>query len=194
LHLLRVNVFTWPSRTSRSLGAGLEVPAHHQGSARGRRFVRRHSWDFHPSQVCSRRRVRRCFQSRGPACRSPIARRDLFSSRNRPSKGNQMRKRTGDHESSVRFPGFISRHRSALRRISRRLSRSCLGLCLFQVLRASRGRICTGTTPCRTSASVGRFRPLSAHGFDETRRDVPVRERNVSLRGPGRPCVSSPAS
>jgi hypothetical protein len=48
-------------------------------------------------------------------------------------RGIQKRKRTGDHEFSVRFPGFVSRHRSALKRISRRLSRSCLGLCLFQV-------------------------------------------------------------
>jgi len=88
---------------------------------------------FHPSQVCSRRRVRRCFQRRGPACRSPIARPDLFSSGNRPSKGKfKMLKRTGDHESSVRLPGLppvIDPCRSAL--IARR-GRSCLGLCLSQ--------------------------------------------------------------
>jgi len=36
--LLRVNVFTRPRRTSRSLGAGLEVPARHQARVRGRRI------------------------------------------------------------------------------------------------------------------------------------------------------------
>jgi len=54
LHLLRADVSARPKRASRSLGAGLEVPARHQGAVRGRRFARRHSWDFHPSQACSR--------------------------------------------------------------------------------------------------------------------------------------------
>jgi hypothetical protein len=98
-------------------------PAHHQGSARGRRFIRRHSWDFRPSQVCSRRRVRSLFPN-SRACmpfadRSP---RFIFVAEPSVQRGNRKRKRTGDHESSVRLPGFNSRHRSALWRISLRSS------------------------------------------------------------------------
>jgi hypothetical protein len=51
LHLQRADVSARPNRTSRSLGAGLKVPAHHQARVRGRRLGRRHSWDLDPSQV-----------------------------------------------------------------------------------------------------------------------------------------------
>jgi len=54
LHLRRADVSARPNRTSRSTGAGLKVPAHHQARVRGRRLARRHSWDSDPSQVCSR--------------------------------------------------------------------------------------------------------------------------------------------
>jgi len=54
LHLLQADVSTRPARTSRSSGSEVEASAHHQGAVRSRRFARRRSWDFHPSQVCSR--------------------------------------------------------------------------------------------------------------------------------------------
>jgi len=48
LHVQRADVSAWPKRASRSLGAEAKASAHHQGRVRGRRFDRRHSWDFKP--------------------------------------------------------------------------------------------------------------------------------------------------
>jgi len=122
------------------------------------------------------------------ADRSP---RFIFVAEPSVQRGNQKRKRTGDHESSVRLPGFNSRHRSALSRISRRSSRSCLGLCLFQVcghpkMHLHRHDPVPNISLCRPFPA-----PIRSWVCRNCR-DVPARERCASLRGPGHPCVSSP--
>lgn len=90
-----------------ALATADEAAARHQTRVRAGLFESTALMGFFPSQVLSRRRVRCCLQPRGPACCSSITRRDLFSSRNRPSEGkSQVRKRTGDYELSVQLPGF----------------------------------------------------------------------------------------
>jgi len=168
LRLLQVNVFTWPRRASRSLGAGHEVrPTIRARCAVGdssdgtpgiftlRRFTPDAGCEF-VSKLTGLHAVHR------------VPRRDLFSSRNRPSNGG-IKCEKGRAIMSLRF-GFqastpvIDPHSRAF--LCARAD-PALGFASFRFA-GIRRCICTGTTPCRTSASVGRFRPLSAHGFVET--------------------------
>jgi len=132
--LLQADVSARPRRTSRSRGAGLEVPAHHQARVRSRQTL--------PTALLGFLTLRRFAPDVGCVAVSSAAglhavRRSLapiYFRRGtvRPKGKVKMLKRTGDHESSVRLPGLppvIDPCRSAL--IARR-GRSCLGLCLSQ--------------------------------------------------------------
>jgi len=84
----------------------------------------------------------------------PIARRDLFSSRNRPSEGEiNVRKRTGDYEFSVQLPGFTPVIGPALGDFSRRkpILPWVFPLSGFRI--PIERDIIAGTTPRRSSAS-----------------------------------------
>jgi hypothetical protein len=123
--------------------------------------------------------------SAGPACRfanrSP---RLIFVAEPFAQRGIVILKRTNDHELSASASRLHSRYRSARRGFLSASSDPAMGFASCRTSGPDQRDNRTGTTPRGSSASGNRFRPLSAHGFDDKSTNEMINGLEMcSLRG-----------
>ena len=112
-------------------------------------------------------RVARRLRRAGPACCSPKrSPRLIFVAESSVQRSSDL-KRTGDHEFFGSASRLHSRHRSARRGFLSTSSDPAMGFASLRTSDPDQRDNHAGTTPRGSSASGNRFRPLSAHGFDD---------------------------
>jgi len=138
------------------------------GRVRDRLFGRRHSWVFNPFAGLLPIASGAMFPSAGPACRLPIrSPRLIFVAGSVVLRGNVDLKKTNDHELVVAASRLHSRVRSAPPGFSPHGRDPAMGFASLRTSGTTLRAFRAGTTPRGSSASGNRFRPLSAHGFDD---------------------------